>query len=156
MLERVPQGRLLGSLPIDPIVHASAWIGCQQRPDIPAQVWYNARGDVEGALIDCEWATYQLVATTRDALLALLERLPAQSPLGWRVSFPEWATRDVAEKYPYAQVTYEVLHLCRREDYHAPPAAGEGVEVVRLTPALIEKYVTDLELVKALSGMRME
>lgn len=151
MLDHVPQGRLLGTLPLDPIIHAFAWIGCQQRPDAPAQVWCNARGEFEGALIDCEWSTYHLIATTRDALLALLEHLPARTPVGWRVSFPEWATRDMIEKYPAARISYEVLHLCRAEDYRAP--APSPVEVVRLTPMLIERHVFDLELVKALSGL---
>lgn len=150
MLDHVPQGRLLGTLPLDPITQAMAWIGCQTRPETPANVWYNARGDFEGALIDCEWGTYQLVATTRDALLALLERLPARAPHGWRLTFPEWATRDVTEKHPYAQVTYEILHLCRAEDYRAPGPAS--ATVMRLTPELAEQYVFDLEMVKAMSG----
>lgn len=154
MIDNVPQGRLLGALPIDPILHAAAWIGCQQRPETPAHVWYNARGDFEGALIDCEWATFHLVATTRDALLALLERLPARSPLGWRITFPEWATRDVAEKYPNATISYEVLHLCRSEDYRAP--VPHEALIVRLTPESVERYVFDLEMVKALSGLKLD
>ncbi|MBI5879378.1 MAG: GNAT family N-acetyltransferase [Chloroflexi bacterium] len=154
MIDNIPQGRLLGALPIDPILHATAWIGCQQRPDAPAQVWYNARGDFEGALIDCEWATFHLVATTRDALLALLERLPTCSPLGWRISFPEWATRDVAEKFPKSQISYEVLHLCRSGDYKAPASRNE--QIVRLTPHWAERYLFDLELVKAISGLALD
>jgi len=154
MIDNVPQGSLLGTLPIDPVLQAHAWIGCRQRPEARAQVWYNIRGEFEGALLDCEWATYHLVATTRDALLALLERLPQRSPLGWRITFPEWATRDVAEKCPRARISYEVLHLCRTGDY-LPPAPHDA-EIVRLTPEMADRYIFDLELVKAASGMALD
>src|SRR5256885_1140182 len=70
---------------------------------------------------------------------------------GWRISFPEWAMREVAARFPRSEHSYEVLHLCTPEHYRPPRASGVGV--VRLTPLLVEQFAFDLEIVKTLSGI---
>ena len=151
MLNSITQSQLLTALPLDPIVHVQACVGCLQCPAAEADVWKNANGEIEGALIDGGWSAYQLLAGTREAVRELLPRLPAQSPAGWRLSFPEWAMRDVAELWPTAQRSFEIFHVCRAEDY-CPPVPS-ATDVMRLTPYLVERYVFDLELVKALCGL---
>lgn len=151
MLTRLPQGQLHGALALDPIAHAYACIGLYQQPDALANVWRNARGDIEGALIDCEWSSFQLIATTREAVHALLDCLPTLPWAGWRLSFPEWAMREVAARWPKAERSYEVLHVCLTDTYRSPNAID--AEIVRLTPQLVERYAFDLEVVKALSGL---
>ena len=151
MLNQVSQSQLLGSLPLDPLIHSHAFVGCVQRPEAMADVWRNDKGDIEGALIDMGWSSYQLIATTHDGVRELVKRLPANGRAGWRLSFPEWAMRDVAELWPAAQLSFDIYHLCRQEDYRAPVPAK--VDLVRVTPDHVDRYVFDLELVKAMSGL---
>ena len=151
MLNQVSQNKLLGSLPLDPLVNASACVGCMQRPEAMANVWKNDRGEIEGALIDTGWSSFQLIASTRDAARELIRRLPATAQAGWRLSFPEWAMRDVAELCPAAHLSFDIYHVCRQEDYRPPVPAV--VDLVRVTPEHVERYVFDLELVKAMSGL---
>jgi GNAT superfamily N-acetyltransferase len=151
MLDQIPRSKLHEALPLDPIVHAYACVALSERPESPAMVWRAEGGQIEGALIDREWSSYQLVATSRAALHELLNCLPEAGGVGWRLSFPEWAMRDVAARYPGSEHSYEVLHLCTREHYQAP-RRGDA-DVVRLTPQLVEEFAFDLEIVKALSGI---
>jgi len=151
MLDQIPQSKLHEALPLDPIVHAYACVGLAERPQNMATIWRAEGGQVEGALIDCEWSSYQLLATSRAALHGLLECLPSAGSAGWRISFPEWAMREVAARFPRSEHSYEVLHLCTPEHYRPPRASGVGV--VRLTPLLVEQFAFDLEIVKTLSGI---
>jgi hypothetical protein len=151
MLNHVSQGQLLGSLPLDPLIHSYACVGCVQRAEAMADVWKNDKSEIEGALIDIGWSAFQLIASTRDAARELIKRMPQIAPAGWRLSFPEWAMRDVAELCPGAVLSFDIYHLCRQEDYKPP--VPSSVDLVRVTPEHIERYVFDLELVKSLSGM---
>ncbi len=150
MLDQMPQSQLQTCLPLDPIAHAYACVGLSARPATLATVWCNDEKQVEGALIDCEWSSYQLIASSREAVRALLECLPNHADAGWRLSFPEWAMREVRARYPRAEHSYEVLHLCTLENYRAPRRTQ--ADVIRLTPHLIEQYAHDLDIVKTLSG----
>ena len=152
MLDQIPKSKLHESLPLDPVVHAYACVGLAEHPESPATVWRAESGQIEGALIDCEWSSYQLIATSRAALHELLNCLPDDSCPGWRLSFPEWAMRDVAARYPRSEHSYEVLHLCAPDHYRSPRRTA-GADIVRLTPLLVEQYAFDLEVVKALSGI---
>lgn len=151
MLNLISQAKLLGALPLDPLIHSFAYVGCLQRPDRVAHVWKNDKDEIEGALIDGGWSSYHMIANTRDAARELLGRLPAAAPEGWRLAFPEWAMRDVAELCPAAQLTFDVYHVCRFEDYKPPQPTD--VDILRLTPDLVDRFVFDLELVKSLSGL---
>ncbi len=152
MLDQIPRSKLHEALPLDPIVHAYACVALSERPESPATVWRAEGGQIEGALIDCDWSSYQLVASSRAALHELLNCLPDPTHTGWRLSFPEWAMRDVAARFPRSEHSYEVLHLCTPENYRSPRTVA-GADVVRLTPLLVEQYAFDLEIVKALSGI---
>ncbi len=154
MLSRLAQGELAKRLPADPIVNAYACLGCSDRPDELAPVWSDQHGQLEGALISFDWASYELLASTREAVRALLGCLPRKFGQGWRLTFPDWAMSDVLSRAPHVHSSYDLLHVCTPETYRAP--APSAVEIVRLTPRRVEQYAFELETVKALSGLSVQ
>ncbi|MBI1800817.1 MAG: GNAT family N-acetyltransferase [Chloroflexi bacterium] len=152
-MSHLPQTTLNQIPCLNPLLNAYASVGCHERPAALAPVWRNEFGGIDGALIAYDWASYELVATTREAvqgLLGCLYRVPGH---GWQLSFPDWAMPDVVAHWPEVTRGYEVFHICTPGTYQPPPVPG--ADIVQLSPALVEQCAFELEVVKSLSGLSL-